>query len=259
MWINSCLNRLLTLIFPDRCVFCDKVLGYVKNQLCICPDCAGQLVFLDEEHTCPLCGCRISAEEKICSTCQTHPHFFDKAVSCLNYEALPRSAVLRFKFGGRQDYYRTFSALLLHRLRPFLKNGAFDAVVCPPLSERDLHIRGYNQSALLAQKVSAELKLPFMETAFRKIRETPKQSSLHYGERILNVENAFRLSVPWRMIRGKRFLLIDDVITTGATANSLAKILKRAGAAYVLAVTVAAAEPRRRERITAEDIKKITF
>ncbi len=253
------LDRILSFFFPDACIFCGRILGHVKNGICICSHCAKQQVFLDEGHTCRLCGAPLPHTERLCQTCQTHRHAFDRAISCMSYEKDARTAILRFKFGNRPDLCRSFACMLSRRVRPLHGATPFDVILYPPLSKSAYRERGYNQSELLAKRLAKELGLPLMQDAFRKVKETPKQSTLNYGRRIANVLHAFALEKPSDAFRGKRILLIDDVLTTGATADALAKLLKRAGAAYVLVATIASTKQEPKEPVSKDEVDAITF
>ncbi len=232
-------HKLLSVLFPEQCVFCGQLMHVGKTKIAVCQRCAGRLTFLESAHTCKICGRVTKAEELICETCLTHPHYFDRAVSCFSYEGEIRRSILRYKFSGRRDYCRTFAPLLYHRILPLHQEKPFDFVVCAPLSKSARLKRGYNQAELIAKRVAQALDIPFLEGAFAKIKETPKQSTLHYAERFENVAHAFTLALPADAFRNKRILLVDDVLTTGATADALARLLKRAKAACIVVATIA--------------------
>lgn len=253
------LSRLAALFFPDRCLLCDEVMAYTADGLSICDDCVNKQVFLENVHTCALCGCPLSPKDHLCDTCQTHVHSFDRAISCMTYENEIRSAIIKFKFFHRIDLYRPMAALMIKRLLPFHQESPYDLIVCAPQTKKSRLERGYNQAELLAKQIAKEIHRPYVKDAFLKIKETPKQSTLSYQNRIKNVEHAFKLNNTTPSLRNKRIILVDDVITTGATADSLAKLLKRAGASYVLVLTMAATEKDRLSKFTQEDIAEITF
>lgn len=259
MYARALLDRAATLIFPDRCIFCGQALGYCESQICICHDCADKLTFSDEVPTCRLCGRHLSENERLCDTCQTHRHYFNRAVSCLMYERDVRRVILQYKFGGRPDLCRTFAAIMIRRIRPLCRAYRFDLVVCAPLSKKAKQERGYNQSALLAKRIAADLQIPFMEDAFCKIKETPKQSTLHYADRMRNVTHAFALTKPQTVFSGKSILLVDDVLTTGATADALSKLLKQAGTRRVVVAALATTDPDRTAETADTEWKDIEF
>lgn len=253
------LHKVLNVIFPERCIICDNVMNATENQVAICPRCADELIFLDEVPTCRICGCQLTSTEPICLTCQTHVHYFTRAVSCFPYKDGVRRAVLAYKFHGRRDYARTFSRLLYYRVLPFHKQHPFDFVVCTPMTKKSLQERGYHHTNLIAEPVAKELGIPFLSDAFIKSAETSKQSSLDYVSRFKNVEKAFSLSMPKKTFKGKRILLIDDVLTTGATADALAKLLSNAGAETILVATLAGTQKEQYGPVSEDDVLAVTF
>lgn len=254
------LNRILALFFPDRCFICNRIISFCPDEICLCESCRKRLIFLDKIKTCRLCGRPVYGSSSLCETCQAHRHIFDRAVSCLLYAGAARKAVLRYKFRGRRDLCRHFSALMLRIFYHYFKPEDFDCIVCVPLSKLGYKKRGYNQSALLAKRLSAKTGIPFYPHAFCKIKETAAQSSLqHYAERIENVRHAYKLSRDALKLRHKRVLLIDDVLTTGATADALSKLLKHAGAEKVIVLTLASPERNRLEKLSQPDLDEDEF
>lgn len=252
-------HRLAAFFFPDQCVFCKSVLPYRKDQICICPKCLRKITFLDEVKTCRICGRPVAKPEILCKTCQTHRHFFNRALSCLIYEKETRSSILRYKFSGRRDYCRTFGKLLGILVTPQHQKSPFDLVVYPPISESALKKRGYNQSFLLARQVAEQLGVPLAEDAFVKRKETPKQSTLHYAERLENVISAFGLSAPKEMFRNKTILIVDDVLTTGATVDALAKLLRSAKASSVYVATLATTQLKQGTPLSEEEMDALRY
>jgi len=258
--LNKITNRILSFFFPDRCIICGRVLSFRPDELCFCDTCSKRLTFLQNEVTCHICGRPVYGGERLCETCLTHRHAFDRAISCLVYTGAAREAVLAFKFGDRRDYCRTFAAMMYRTLQATCRSTDFDMIVCAPLSKASYKRRGYNQAALLARHLSGKTKLPFCAKAFVKIKDTPAQSSLqHYVDRIENVRGAFRLHLPAEAFCERRILLVDDVLTTGATADALSALLKRAGAKSVTVITVASPERNRLEKLPQPDLDEDEF
>ena len=119
--------------------------------------------------------------------------------------------------------------------------------------------RGYHHTNLLAEPVAKALGIPFLAEAFVKSKETQKQSSLSYAARFKNVEKAFLLSMPKSTFKGKRILLIDDVLTTGATADALSKLLASCGAESILVATIAGTQKEQYAPVTEEDELAVTY
>ncbi len=249
-------NLFLKLFFPERCLLCDDLLPFQKEERFLCRRCIEHAPLLEKNFTCNLCG--TPSEEEFCSSCLTHRHFFDKAVSCFAYKDQVRSRILQFKFGDRRDLYRGFAYELARRIRPFSISEPFDLVTCVPTTMATKKERGFNQTELLAASISRSLNIPFNKTLFIKKKETPKQSTLSYSERWQNVSRAFALSGAISL-SGKRVLIIDDVLTTGATADSLARLLKSAGAQYVFIGTIATTIEPLADSITLKDEEAVTY
>lgn len=225
-------EQLRVLVFPRRCPFCGRVLGFLTR----CPDCEPELKKLklmiprlpDSEH------------------CMEH---LSGAAAVCRYEGCVREAILRMKNGG-QGYcarelgvwmaaeifgctFRQQRGIIRLEQGPVLRR--FDLVVPVPASGRE---RGYNLPDLLARQLAWALDTPLDCGALQKILRTGKQEGKNARQRMENVKNAYRAADP-AAVEGKRVLLVDDVITTGATLSSCAGALRTAGALEVFAVTLA--------------------
>ena len=229
-------NKFLRLIYPDRCVICDKICR--GGEFPVCPACREKIVLCEEVRTCKKCGRPVEEDKILCANCQVHPHEFFLGISCAVYEKELRQSVLRYKFGQRFYYHRGYAALLIRRIQNFGMFPRPDAVISVPLSKKRLQERGFDQAALIAKKVAKELKLPYVSKLLIKKKDTPKQSTLGRAERMRNVKHAFAVASGCD-VRGKTLLLIDDIYTTGATADAASAVLNKAGAAMVLIATVA--------------------
>jgi ComF family protein len=164
---------------------------------------------------------------------------FDRAYSFGFYEGPLRKLIHLFKYSGIRPLGKTLAGLLLKALPD---DEDFDVVMPMPLHWRRLWKRGFNQSELLASLVAKEQHVP-MGKAVKRIRATAVQAGLTNSKRRKNVAGAFRVCSR-KLIAGKRILLIDDVMTTGATASACASVLKRAGARSVTLLTLARVDRR---------------
>ena len=257
--VNCVISKLLNLFFPERCVICDSIMKAPHHGVAICSHCIKTLIFLDTTTTCRICGCQIDPSQPLCTTCQSHQHYFDRVFSCFPYKDEVREAILRYKFHKRRDYCRGFGALLTKRVAPIHKACPIDAIVNVPLTKAGFLERGYNQTELLAERISRDLSIPFWENAFLKIRETKKQSLLSYRERFENIKGAFSLLMPKSSFKGKHILLVDDVLTTGATADALSKLLREAGADRITVVTIATTGKEDIAPVTKKDELLVTY
>lgn len=205
----SAASRLLDLLYPPRCVLCRKLLR--GNERDFCTPCRLELPVFDGEL-------------------DLHPELEGAAVA-LKYEGTVREALLRFKFQGRSFYAGSFAPLLAAAAST-LPPDHFDAVTWIPVSRRRKRKRGYDQSRLLARRAASILDRP-LEDCLEKCRDNLPQSSLGPAdERLENVKGVYRLK-KGTSCAGKRYLLLDDILTTGATAREAARTLLSAGAPAV--------------------------
>ena len=214
---------LLDIIFPPKCVFCGKLLD---GELDICGKCCGGLENFPElpMNTMP------DGKSKL--------QFLDSFTAVWYYKEKVRDGILGLKFHYRVDHAAPLGRSVAMKLLREQGNG-FDAVTWAPVSALRKLRRGYDQSQLLAQTVGKELGIP-VERLLKKQRHTPAQSRLTEQARKANVLGAYRFAGK-QSVAGKRILLIDDVFTTGATAEECARVLLTAGAKSVSCAAVAAA------------------
>jgi len=231
------LGRVLDALLPPRCLKCGEVVAAMGA---LCPACWQQLSFL-EPPCCACCGQPFDFDlgpDALCGACTQAPPAFDRARSVLRYDAASRDLVLAFKHADRTSLAPTFAGWL-HRVGRDLL-GESDLIVPVPLHWSRLFTRRYNQAALLAQGLGALSGKPVLPDLLIRRRATQKQGHLGRLARQRNVAGAFALH-PRRedVVAGRRVLLIDDVITTGATITNCAKVLRKGGAAGVNVLAVA--------------------
>ena len=228
----------LDALYPRDCLFC----GRPSGDGYVCLDCLGRLP-LWRNPSCLICGAESSMPEGpdfVCSDCLRHRPAFERAFVAARYEGDVRRLIHDFKYHGgiwlTRDLARLLVALYLDRLAPL--RPRIDAVVPIPMLRRKRGARGYNQAELLARELARQLHLPCRAGLLRRVATgIPSQTRLGRAERLRNAEAAFRPAHPDRL-RGKTLLLVDDVLTTGATCDACARLLRRAGArrVYVLAL-----------------------
>lgn len=206
---------LLELLYPPKCPFCGRILRDSWDGMC--PECEKSLPYV---KTAPQKG-----------------DFFASCASALYYEDDVRRALLRYKFGGCTGYAAVLGDMMAQCVRREY-DGEYDLVTWVPLSRQRRFRRGYDQAQLLALEMSKRLGTGAAKT-LKKLRNTRAQSATGSEEkRRANVAGAY--VVPDReTVAGKRVLLADDIITTGATLSECARMLRMAGAAKVICVTAA--------------------
>jgi ComF family protein len=200
----------------------------------ICPDCLKDITF-NNGTTCPICG-RKTVRPEICIDCKDKPPIYKKGTSALVYSGGCVVLIHKFKSGSPylKDY---FCDLLIKKLETF---PPFDYITYIPMTEKSEQKRGYNQSKLIAKELSHRLKIKTVDCLV-KTHDTPEQKHLNARERENNLEGCFKVEERDK-IKGKTLLLVDDVLTTGATANTATKKLLNAGCACVYFASVASVE-----------------
>ena len=201
----------------------------------LCQNCLKTVKFNDGQ-TCPVCG-RKTLLPEICLECKARKPLFKRAVSPLIYDGGAQVLIAKFKNGDGylKDY---FVNLLAEKIKDLPKS---DCIVFVPMTKRAIRKRSYNQTELLAKGLADKLNLPVIKDAVIKQKETEAQKSLSRKEREKNLEGCFKVENKAE-IKGKKLLLVDDVLTTGATADALCKTLLSAGAECVFFATVASVE-----------------
>ena len=199
--------------------------------------------FLDEP-CCKICGFPFEFDASdlkdglasICGRCAAKPPAYDHVRAAFTYDEASRSLVLRFKHGGETEGVPMFARQMQRAGRRLL--SAADVLIPVPLHKRRLLKRRFNQSALLARAISKQMQLPLDTNSLFRKRHTPTQGGQSFAGRKRNVSGAFGIR-PQAELSGKHIVLIDDVMTTGATLESCARTLKRAGAKRVDAIVLA--------------------
>ena len=235
--ISKFKDTILNLIYPKniKCMFCMGELNQ-NSYNATCENCLEILPFI--KNPCERCGSAMNENQKgVCLKCKNTNYNFAQAKSVFEYVDLPLSVVHNLKYNGKKYLAEYMVRYLLDIYATW--NVFADFVTCVPMFETKEKARGYNQSKLLSQEFSKQVKVPFYEFC-SKVVDTTSQTELNTQERINNVKDSFALKPEYKKtIKGKSILIIDDVITTGATTSEIAKVLLRAGAKECYALSFA--------------------
>ncbi len=215
-------------LYPPRCCNCDTR-GFV-----LCDACLAEIDVLNQ-YQCKKCGYPVKKNQLFCENCSQIEPFYDHMRSWAVYAGIVREAVHSLK-------YKKNLALGAILAKPLIEiitknNWPIDIVIPIPLSRFRKRQRGYNQAALISTNIALELDLPHSNNAVRRIKETETQVSLDVNKRFTNLNDAFYAN-PAKLNK-RKVLLIDDVITTGATMHNCSKTIKNAGADQVYCLSVA--------------------
>ena len=212
------------------CLLC----GSVSDDSLLCAACANNLPKLPKPG-CPRCALPTPIGE-ICGRCLAKSPYYDTTIAAYHYDFPLDKLVQSFKYGHRLSLGNFFGK----QLAALAQGLTADLIIPLPLHHERLRERGFNQALELARPISKALDIPIDATSFGRTRNTPAQANLAWREREKNIRGAFHCSADFS---GKRLLLIDDVMTTGASLNECARTLKLHGASSVTLLAVARTLP----------------
>ena len=237
------LTALADLLFPPFCPVCRERLGAGRRDP-LCGPCWDGLERI-AGPVCRVCGTPLprfpgaaTGAGYACGACQAGRSPVDYARSAARYGDLVREAIHALKFRGRRALAGPLGDLLVETMERELAGRPVDLLVPVPLHRRRERERGFNQAELLARRLGTARGVPVVTRAIVRRAATTPQTELTAGERWANVRAAFDLARP-EAIQGRHVLLVDDLVTTGATARACARCLARGGAASVGLLTVA--------------------
>jgi ComF family protein len=239
-WFGHVMARCLDLVYVPRCVSCDDLLDAPDA---FCSVCAASLYPLGP--SCARCALPLAFDYSgACGACRRDPPPQERTVAAFRYGGELAEALRRLKFGDREDIARSLGPVLGEPFRVVAAEA--DVAIAVPLHWRRMLSRGFNQAALLLAEArrASRSHIPVDPSALRRRVYTSPQTGLSRRMRQRNVAGAFDIPPRRRhRIAGKRILLVDDVVTTGATIAAASRALLRAGAISVVAFAAARAEP----------------
>ncbi len=244
-WGRGAFSLALDLIFPRDCLFCEG--SRKEGGDFLCGLCQQEIVFVEPPY-CQCCGLPADISYDFptanfeCALCRKNSFFFDQARSLGPYDTALKMLIHHFKFGKQPGVMKDIVPFMADYFGRQEESWDGFYVVPVPLFIRRLKERTFDQSFLIAREVARILHLPLANGLLRRVRDTESQAQKTKAERAKNIKGAFAVDRPdrvWEM----NILLVDDVMTTGATVNEAAKILKRSGAGQIHVFTLARALP----------------
>ncbi len=230
-------RAVLDLVFPRNCAGCGKPVG--DEGLHTCWECLSALWSIQFPF-CSLCGNPVFGtidREYVCSLCCKNKVYFDRARSAAHYDGKLAIMLRAFKYAKATHLARDLAMILRGCVEVHYSLADIDGVLSVPLHHRKERERTYNQAQLLASELAMAIGKPLLRRCLVRSRATASQTELNAVNRRKNVHGAFE-TINDNWIQGRRLLLVDDIMTTGATANECARVLKEAGAVSVRIATV---------------------
>lgn len=225
-------NNILNVFYPRQCPVCHEIL---KDQgRMICKRCENTLSPIREPR-CFKCGKPVGEREEYCSDCRRMEHLYDQGRGIFIYDDRMRRSLTRFKYYGCREYGDFYARAMCIYAEKDIRRWKPDLIVPVPMHKRKLRMRGFNQSAYLAEKISSFTGIPVDMTLVTKPHSTRSQKKLTAYQRQMNLREAFFVK---RDIKGCRILVVDDVYTTGSTIDAMAHVLREKGARNIWFLTV---------------------
>lgn len=238
--LSILMRKITDAVFPPLCHACGKF-EKESNHQPLCQTCLRTI-----PYNCPPFCLRCSRHiltphaSGLCQDCRTQPPQFDDAWIMTRYLAPMPSLIKSFKFYNKTSLRKTFTLISRNFFERYSLNIRADMLIPIPIHQVRLRERSYNQSLLLAEGISSITNIPLYTEILRKTALRPRQSQLNRKERWTNIRGAFKIETS-STVRGKVIFLVDDLLTTGATASEAAVVLKQAGAAKVGLIALSSA------------------
>ncbi len=224
------------IIFEPSCLLCTSP---QSNNHGLCSPCLNELPW-HPASSCPQCG--LSSSGQLCGSCISSPPDFDATHSVFLYQYPIDKMMQRYKYGNTLNFSHTFGQLLTEK-SPF---EAVDLIIPMPMHPTRLKERGFNQALEITKILTKNCKEKLDYKSIERQTLTPPQASLPLKERVKNIKGAFKVNAEIiDKLAGKRIAIVDDVMTTGASLNELAKTLKKAGASHVECWVIARTMPHK--------------
>lgn len=235
--ISNILHHLSVVLFPPKCIKCNKIIDSYGN---LCSNCWSSIEFITDPM-CKICGVPFEFDmdiDLICGQCAGTKQFFDHAISIFKYDENSKNLIYKFKYNDKTYLSKYFAKWIYKNIHTSIND--YQYIVPVPLHRKRMRKRFYNQSSLIASYLAKLSKKTFLPNLLIKNRYDVPQTSLTKKQRLKNVKSSFAINPKLQSkIEGTKILLIDDVYTTGSTLNECSKILKKNGCNQITAVTLA--------------------
>ena len=227
------------LLYPKRCVTCDKVLLKMEKEQGFCRLCTKKVRLIGPAY-CLKCGMPLKNNDELCANCKNICHEFTQAKAIFRYTGNMKNAMYRFKYSNKRCYGKVFAKHAMKTNGPWLINKKFDAIVPVPMYKKKMKIRGYNQAEVFAKELSRLLNVPVADKIISREMDTMAMKRLNRLKRKKNLLNAFTLIE--NDVQFRKVLIVDDIYTTGTTLDEVARALKLGGVEEIYGLCVCIGE-----------------
>jgi len=240
--LSRLINAFVDVVYPKACLVCKiRLKGVTSIDNIVCAEC-WRKIKRNLPPFCYRCGRHLTQNDftrNTCLSCVSQELHFDRAFSPCMYEGTIKELIYEFKYNGKDYLGSTLSRLMIEFIKEYdLPMDAIDFIIPLPLHNIRLREREFNQAKILSNYVASEFNKSAPDGHLMRSRYTRTQTELQEDKRLLNVENSFSVAKS-EDLKGKNILLVDDVLTTGATCSEAAYALKGAGVNTVFVLTLA--------------------
>ena len=238
--IKGIIGFCLELLYPKRCVVCDKVLSKIEKDIGICKSCSKEIRLVGRDY-CMKCGGPLSSKAmEYCPNCQGNSHIFNQSKAVFRYVGEMKNSLYRFKYANKRCYGKVYARFAVKQYGNWIKSKKIDAIIPVPMYEQKKRKRGYNQAEVFARALSEITGIPTYNKIVRREKDTVAMKQLTKAKRKKNLLNAFILTE--NVVQFRKVLIVDDIYTTGTTIDEVAKVLKAGGVEEVYGMCVCIGE-----------------
>lgn len=236
--IENLKEDLLNILFPRTCPVCGEILIVQNYQ--VCENCKKKIKYITEP-ACKKCGKQLLVEEQeYCYDCSRKEHNFTRGISLYCHDEWIRKSIYHFKYNNKREYAKIYANEIILKYKSKIQTWNADYLVPIPIHKSKLNERGFNQAKDLCLELSRGLEIPMLDNCVLRVKKTLPQKELNDKERIINLKNAFKIGK--NVVKLKSIILVDDIYTTGATIDTVSKVLIESGAKDIFFITISTGE-----------------
>lgn len=241
MTVRVWFDRFLEILYPRKCPVCDRIIE-PKGAL-ICPACRRR-VSIVREPRCLKCGKQIVDEDtEYCDSCKKRGHRYAYGLVLMNYDSVARKILADLKYHSKRDNADYLAAETVAQRKDEMMRMQADFLIPVPIHRRRRRVRGFNQAELIARRLGERLELPVRTDLLKRVKNTLPQKELGSVGRLNNLLKAFAIQKA-DDLTGKTVILVDDIYTTGSTAEACTRVLLAGGAKKVYLLNMASGKAR---------------
>ena len=230
------IDLVIGILYPKRCVACDKVLLKIEKDVGFCRECQPKIKLVGDV-TCIKCGTPLgNSQREYCETCSKINHYYNQNKSIYVYTGDMKNAMYRFKYSNRRCYGKVFADHAVKLYGSWIKKNGIEAIIPVPMYKNKERRRGYNQAEVFGKALSKATGVPLKNKIIRRDYDTEVMKQLNSLKRKKNLLNAFSLQK--NIVQFRKVLIVDDIYTTGTTMDEVTKVLKEGGTQEIFCMSI---------------------